>query len=235
MVYEPEIMYFLNEPIRVIIVEDQMSFMEKDKKRVIIKDCMEILDRVNKSGNWTEAKNIILRTLEDLGKMKDIETFNVLTEGGPQQTETLRLSVLPFIVLQLRPTARKGAGALAKWQAFAKYADNLLYQADAQDIIIREEKIEDDTIYIKELENTQVIKRDLNAIVAVTGENRKNIEEWCFQNKWYERHNNKVNVILKEYVINTRLNAIEFTESGFQELCKVFKPIKYKDIIRGGK
>ena len=157
MVYQPKTMYFLNEPVRAITVDDGMSVMKKDMIRVIVKDCMDVLERVKKDGTWTDAKTIIDRALEDLGKTTDHESFVVclgkdsLGRDNVQEVETLRLSVLPFIILQLRPTARKGPGALAKWQAFVRYVDNLLYQADAQDIIVREEKIANDEEYINSI------------------------------------------------------------------------------------
>ena len=73
--------------------------------------------------------------------------------------------------------------------------------------------------------------RTLNDVAACTGHPRKDIEKYCYKEKWYSKINGDVLIHKENLVTRKRKNAIEFTEEGFDLITKKFKKSKQKSII----
>ena len=142
MVYKPVVKKFLGKDVRVIDVDTNTW--------IILKDVFSALGRVKIDGTWTDEKKKMLQFLKDIDKICDHETFVVdlgkkrgrgnKSNGNIQEVECLLIETLPIVITQFRPTARKGEDALREWQDFMKWVNELLVEANAHEVILKDKE-----------------------------------------------------------------------------------------------
>ena len=77
------------------------------------------------------------------------------------------------------------------------------------------ENLENQITELKAKYETYGIKGNtLNDVASATGKARRKIEQWCWQQGWYEPKYDDIIIYRPEYVVRTRKGAIEFTPEG---------------------
>lgn len=77
--------------------------------------------------------------------------------------------------------------------------------------------------YINSIKKRSVKGNTLNDVVCATQINRTIIENFCYEQGWYERKNGCVIILKPEFVVALRKNALGFTELGMDILLTQFE------------
>lgn len=83
----------------------------------------------------------------ELIEQKEVsETLGVLVKQGrsktTQKVECLKLGIVPVVLTQFKPTARKGEEALKCWAEFMKFVNKLLVENEAYKFVINDIDLE---------------------------------------------------------------------------------------------
>ena len=138
VVYKPITKKFMNiADVRVVPVGI--------KEYVVLKDMFNALGRVKPDGTWTDEYHKTKEFLKGLGKEGDLESFVVSAKGKKysrekQEVECLEIEIVPIIVTQFKPTARKGKEALNQWFEFMKFVNDLLEVHEAYKVIFKDKE-----------------------------------------------------------------------------------------------
>lgn len=226
--YTQKKQYFMNEEVTIIQTYKE-GYTESQNMWIPVQDFFKVQGRLRSDGQveGTDKTKLITFIKEDLGEETAVESFNIRQKDitgrdNPQDMGCIRLDVLALAVTQFKPTARKGVGALLIWRTYMQWLNGLLNQAHAHELLVRDEKIKDLEEYKKIADLYTIKGNTLNDIASATGVQRKLIEKWCLENKWYSKHNNDVYIKEKTLAVRTRKNAIAFTDKGKQILLTKF-------------
>lgn len=225
--YEQMKQYFMNE--EVIIIKTFIEGVPDVQNRWIpVQHFFKCLNRLDSKGQvQTPDRNTLNEFItQDLNRQFDSKTFTIENgtgSGSVQQMDCIRLNVLALVVTQFKPSKRKGHAALLIWRTYMQWLNNLLDQVGAVELLVRDEKIATQEKYINSISKRSVKGNTLNDVVYATGTNRAIIENFCYEQGWYERKNGYVNIIKPEFVVSLRKNAIGFTELGMDILLTQFE------------
>ena len=110
------------------------------------------LDRNNQIDHRDRDK--LNQFLEDIDRKLDRESFRIdfgkkkgegrKSNGSIQDVDCLNIEVLPIVLTQFRPTARKGKEALDKWCKFMKWVNKLLIEHEAYKMIVKDKEHQKD-------------------------------------------------------------------------------------------
>lgn len=225
--YKQKKQYFMNE--EVIIIQTFIEGIPDVQNRWIpIQHFFKCLNRLTSKGQVeTTDRNTLKEFItQDLNMEFDSESFTIENgtgSGSIQQMDCIRLDVLALLVTQFKPSKRKGTAALVIWRTYMQWLNNLLNQVNAVELLVRDEKIATQEKYINSIKKRSVKGRTLNDVVYATGTNRAIIENFCYEQGWYERKNGCVIILKPEFVGALRKNALGFTELGMDILLTQFE------------
>ncbi len=226
--YEQKKQYFMNE--EVIIIETSMEGIPDVQNRWIpIQHFFKCLNRLRSDGQVQTADRNTLDEFitQDLQEPIAGKTFTINTKDEgvgrhSQNVDCIRLDVLALAVTQFKPSKRKGNAALLIWRTYMQWLNSLLNQVGAVELIVRDEKIATQEAYINSMKKRTVKGNTLNDVVCATATNRTTIENFCYEQGWYERRNGHVIILKDEFVIASRKNALGFTELAMDILLTQF-------------
>lgn len=207
-----EIKEFLGMEVRVV-----------NDEWIVLKDMFNALGRVREDGAWTDEKKKLLRFLEDINKICDLETFIVTSKSNKkksrrtQEVECLRLEAVPIVLTQFKPTARKGEDALNTWRKFMQFVNDLLTSLEVYKYIIvdKERHKEHMEILLDEGGSTMIANNQVNIIMAkligVYDQGIKYIKK--DELKIYQPQTVVDLLEVRDFVMKKFVNAFEFTGS----------------------
>lgn len=221
--------YFMNE--EVIIIKTFIEGIPDVQNRWIpIQHFFKCLNRLDKDNDVvTPDKNKLIDFIDvDLDMAIARKTFTVNTNNTgvgrhTQNMDCIRLDVLALVVTQFKPSKRKGDAALLIWRTYMQWLNNLLNQVGAVELLVRDEKIATQEKYINSMKKRIIKGNTLNDVVYATATNRAIIENFCYEQGWYERKNGCVHIIKPEFVVALRKNALGFTDLGMDILLTQFE------------
>lgn len=227
--YEQKKQYFMNE--EVIIIETFIEGIPDVQNRWIpIQHFFKCLNRLTSKGQVeTTDRNTLKEFItQDLNMRIDSESFTINTDNTgvgrhTQQMECIRLDVLALVVTQFKPSKRKGNAALLIWRTYMQWLNSLLNQVNAVELLVRDEKIATQEKYINSMKIRTVKGNTLNDVVCATGTKRTTIENFCYEQGWYERRNGHVIIYKPEFVAASRKNALGFTDLAMDILLTQFE------------
>ena len=213
---EIRVQEFLGMEVRVV-----------DGEWIVLKDMFNALGRVREDGSWTDEKRKLLRFLEDINKICDLETFVVdfnkkrgkgnKSNGSIQSVECLKLETVPIVLTQFRPTARKGKDALNVWRKFMQFVNDLLTSLEVHKYIIvdKERHKKHMEILLDEGGSTMIANNQVNIIMAkligVYDQGIKSIKK--DELKIYQPQTIVDLLEVRDFVMSKFVNAFEFTGS----------------------
>lgn len=219
--------YFMNE--EVIIIKTFIEGIPDVQNRWLpIQHFFKCLNRLRSDGQVeaSDRKTLNEFITQDLGMEFAGESFTIENgtgSGSVQQMNCIRLDVLALAVTQFKPSKRKGDAALLIWRTYMQWLNNLLNQVGAVELLVRDEKIATQEKYINSMKKRTVKGNTLNHVVYATATNRAIIENFCYEQGWYERKNGYVKIIKPEFVVALRKNALGFTDLGMDILLTQFE------------
>lgn len=221
--------YFMNE--EVIIIKTFIEGIPDVQNRWIpIQHFFKCLNRLRSDGQvQTPDRNTLDEFInEDLqepaaGKSFTIRQKDTTGRDNPQNMDCIRLDVLALAVTQFKPSKRKGNATLLIWRTYMQWLNSLLNQVNAVELIVRDEKIATQEKYINSMKKRIIKGNTLNDVVYATATNRAIIENFCYEQGWYERKNGCVHIIKPEFVVALRKNALGFTDLGMDILLTQFE------------
>lgn len=227
--YEQKKQYFMNE--EVIIIETFIEGIPDVQNRWIpIQHFFKCLNRLDKDNDVvTPDKNKLIDFIDaDLDMAIARKSFTVNTDNTgvgrhTQQMDCIRLDVLALAVTQFKPSKRKSNAALLIWRTYMQWLNSLLNQVNAVELLVRDEKIATQEKYINSMKIRTVKGNTLNDVVCATGTKRTTIENFCYEQGWYERRNGHVIIHKPEFVAASRKNALGFTDLAMDILLTQFE------------
>lgn len=219
--------YFMNEEV-IIIQTYEEGIPDVQNRWIPIQHFFRCLNRLRSDGQVenTDRKTLDEFITKDLGMEFAGETFTIENgtgSGSIQQMNCIRLDVLALVVTQFKPSKRKGTAALLIWRTYMQWLNSLLGQVNAVELLVRDEKIATQEKYINSIKKRSVKGNTLNHVVCATRINRTIIENFCYEQGWYERKNGCVHIIKPEFVVAVRKNALGFTDLGMDILLTQFE------------
>lgn len=143
IIYRPIIKDFLGESVRVV----QVGL----KEYIITKDMFKALGKLDKNNQIDHRdRDKLNQFLEDIDQICARETFPITSKSKnkrsreTQEIECLDIIVLPIVLTQFRPTARKGKETLDKWCKFMKWVNKLLIEHEAYKMIVKDKEHQKD-------------------------------------------------------------------------------------------
>ncbi len=229
--YEQKKQYFMNEEVTIIQTYRE-DYTGAQNMWLVLQDFFRVQGRLRKDGQveGTDRDRLNEFIKKDLNREGAVESFNITCEVDnttsarhTQNMACIRLDVLALTVTQFKPSKRKGAAALLIWRTYMQWLNSLLDQANAVELLVRDEKIATQEKYIDSISKRSVKGNTLNDVVCATGTNRAIIENFCYEQGWYERRNGHVIIHKDEFVASLRKNALGFTELGMDILLTQFE------------
>lgn len=225
--YEQKKQYFMNEEVTIIQTYRE-DYTGAQNMWLVLQDFFRVQGRLRKDGQveGTDRDRLNEFIKKDLGMQFAVESFNIENgtgSGSVQDKDCIRLDVLALTVTQFKPSKRKGTAALLIWRTYMQWLNSLLDQANAVELLVRDEKIATQEKYIDSISKRSVKGNTLNDVVCATGTNRAIIENFCYEQGWYERRNGHVIIHKDEFVVSLRKNALGFTELGMDILLTQFE------------
>lgn len=227
--YKQTKQYFMNEEV-IIIQTYEEGIPDVQNRWIPIQHVFRCLNRLRSDGQVEPTdKNKLIDFIDvDLDMAIARESFTVNTDNTgvgrhTQNMDCIRLDVLALTVTQFKPSKRKGTAALIIWRTYMQWLNNLLNQVNAVELLVRDEKIATQEKYINSIKKRSVKGRTLNDVVCATRTNRAIIENFCYEQGWYERKNGCVIILKPEFVGALRKNALGFTELGMDILLTQFE------------
>lgn len=223
--------YFMNEEV-IIIQTYEEGIPDVQNRWIPIQHVFKCLNRLTSKGQveYTDRNTLNEFITQDLNMQCASESFtitlevdNTTTARHTQNMNCIRLDVLALAVTQFKPSKRKGNAALLIWRTYMQWLNSLLNQVNAVELLVRDEKIATQEQYINSIKKRSVKGNTLNNVVCATGINRTIIENFCYEQGWYERKNGCVHIIKPEFVVALRKNALGFTELGMDILLTQFE------------
>lgn len=219
--------YFMNEEV-IIIQTYKEGIPDVQNRWIPIQHFFRCLNRLRSDGQveGTDRDRLNEFITKDLGMQFAVESFNIENgtgSGSVQDKDCIRLDVLALTVTQFKPSKRKGTAALLIWRTYMQWLNSLLNQVNAVELLIRDEKIATQEKYINSISKRSVKGNTLNDVVCATGINRAIIENFCYEQGWYERKNGCVIILKPKFVAALRKNALGFTDLGMDILLTQFE------------
>lgn len=219
--------YFMNEEVTIIQTYEE-CIPDVQNRWIPIQHFFRCLNRLTSNGQvQTPDRNTLIEFItQDLNMEFASKTFTIENgtgSGSVQDMDCIRLDVLALAVTQFKPSKRKGDAALLIWRTYMQWLNNLLNQVGAVELLVRDEKIATQEKYINSIKKRSVKGNTLNDVVCATRINRTIIENFCYEQGWYERKNGCVKIIKPEFVVALRKNALGFTDLGMDILLTQFE------------
>lgn len=161
VVYKPITKKFMNiADVRVI----QVGI----KEYVVLKDVFNALGRLTSGGQIETSDR---RTLANflLGMKLDSESFTIdfnkkkgrgnKSNGSIQQVGCLDIEIVPIVITQFKPSARRGEEALTQWFEFMQFVNDLLVEHEAYKVIFKDKEEQKHIGY--------VITQDMDKSIAI--------------------------------------------------------------------
>ena len=138
VVYKPITKKFMNiADVRVVPVGI--------KEYVVLKDVFNALGLLDSRGDIPSAyKSTLASFLNGIGC--DRKSFMVTSKSKKsrsretQQVDCLDIEVVPLVITQYKPSARRGEDALNQWFDFMKFVNNLLLEHEAYKVIFKDKE-----------------------------------------------------------------------------------------------
>lgn len=164
VVYKPVIKRFMNiADVRVI----QVGI----KEYVVLKDVFNALGLLDSKG---DVPRVYKHTLDDFlrGMALDRKSFTVTSKSKKsrsretQQVDCLDIEVVPIVITQYKPSARRGEEALKQWFEFMKFVNDLLVEHEAYKVIFKDKEEQKHIGYVitKDMDKSMAI---VNTHVAI--------------------------------------------------------------------
>lgn len=157
VVYKPVIKRFMNiADVRVV----QVGI----KEYVVLKDVFNSLGLLDdKNQIPTSYRNTLNSFLE--GVECDSKSFTITSKSKKgksretQQVDCLDIEVVPIVITQFKPSARRGEEALNQWFEFMKFVNDLLVEHEAYKVIFKDKEEQKHIGY--------VITKDMDKSIAI--------------------------------------------------------------------
>lgn len=113
---------------------------------LVLKDMFSVLRRVKEDGGWNHEKKKLNEFLELIEQKEVCRSLGVLVKQGrtktTQKVECIKLEIVPVVLTQFKPTAKKSEEALRCWAEFMKFVNKLLVENEAYKFVVSDVDLE---------------------------------------------------------------------------------------------
>lgn len=214
-IYKPTIKNFMGIA-NVRVVQDGRN------EYVVCKDMFNCLGLVKKDNTWTEPRKKMLEFLDAMGKTPDHQSLVVRfkdkqsPKGQVREVDCLNIEIVPIVLTQFKPTARRGKEALNRWIEFMKFVDNLLQYHELHKYIFQDKDNQKNKMQqLHEMGGKEVIANQM--VNKIMGELILQEEpKFAIKKEELKIYQPKISIDLlevRDFVMEKFANAYEFTNS----------------------
>lgn len=108
---------------------------------MVLKDMFSALGRLREDGQTQTSDRNKVRELADLGIINHGETLTmVVKKGQSEDVSCIKLSDVPLVLTQFKPTKRVGDEALSQWVEFMKFVNEILTKLEVDKFIVTDKQ-----------------------------------------------------------------------------------------------
>lgn len=213
-IYKPIIKNFMGMDVRTITVGRY--------EYIVCKDMFDALGLVKKDDTWTEPRKKMIEFLEIInqtpahqtlvGRFKDKQS----PKGQVREVECLDIEIVPIVLTQFKPTARRGEDALKIWSKFMKFVNDLLQYHELHKYIFQDKDNQKNKMQqLHEMGGKEVIANQM--VNKIMGELILTEEpKFAIKKEELKVYQPKISIDLlevRDFVMEKFANAYEFTNS----------------------
>lgn len=213
-IYKPIIKNFMGMDVRTITVGRY--------EYIVCKDMFDALGLVKKDDTWTEPRKKMIEFLEIInqtpahqslvGRFKDTQS----PKGQVREVECLDIEIVPIVLTQFKPTARRGEDALKIWSKFMKFVNDLLQYHELHKYIFQDKDNQKNKMQqLHEMGGKEVIANQM--VNKIMGELILQEEpKFAIKKEELKVYQPKISIDLlevRDFVMEKFANAYEFTNS----------------------